>query len=450
MAGGHERLARKLTTFDATLIVMGGMVGSGIFLAPLLVAQLARTAPLIVATWIAGGVVALAGAFIFAELAARRPGVAGVYGCLRDGLHPAIAFTAGWTALLVSYTGAMAASAIAFAAYLEPITGWKVPLWITAAALILLLTFVNCLGVRSGSTTQNVFMVLKIVAIAAIILTGFFGAPHPAAAMPVPVTPGSWIVLIGFALVPVLFAYDGWQTAPFIDAELKDARRSMPRALLWGVIGVIVLYVAITLAALRMLGPGGLAHSHAPAADMVRNVFGAPGARAVAAAVAISTLGYLSNAMLVSPRLYYAMAADGLFFKQLAWIHPKTRVPVVAIALQGVIAAIITAFNGFQQIVTYVTSIDFIYFALIAYTLFVFRRRDPERHTGFAVPGHPWTTIFFIAASAYVVVNALVTVPRETLVGIGILLTGIPVYFYCRSMADRETAAASVSPITRD
>jgi len=157
----------------------------------------------------------------------------------------------------------------------------------------------------------------------------------------------------------------------------------------------------------------------------------------------------LSNAMLVSPRLYYAMAADGLFFKQLAWIHPKTRVPVVAIALQGIIAAIITAFNGFQQIVTYVTSIDFIYFALIAYTLFVFRRRDPEQHTGFAVPGHPWTTIFFIAASVYVVVNALLTVPRETLIGIGILLTGIPVYFYWRSTADRAAAAASVSPIKR-
>ncbi|HET9392842.1 MAG TPA: amino acid permease [Candidatus Rubrimentiphilum sp.] len=449
MTDGQEKLARKLTTFDATLIVMGGMVGSGIFLTPPLVAQLARTAPLIVATWILGGVVALAGAFIFAELAARRPGVSGVYGYLRDGLHPAIAFTAGWTALLVSYTGAMAASAIAFAAYLEPMTGWHIPLWITAAALILALTFVNCLGVRSGSTTQNVFMVLKIAAIAAIILTGFFGASHPAAALPGPIAPGSWIVLVGFALVPVLFAYDGWQTAPFIDAELKDARRSMPRALLWGVIGVIALYLAITLAALRMLGPDGLAHSHAPAADMVRNVFGAPGQRAVAAAVAISTLGYLSNAMLVSPRLYYAMAADGLFFKQLAWIHPRTQVPVIAIAVQGIIAAIITAFNGFQQIVTYVTSIDFIYFALIAYTLFVFRRRDPEAHAGFAVPGHPWTTLFFIAASVYVVVNALITVPRETLIGIGILLTGIPVYFYWRSLADKATAASRVSPIKR-
>ncbi|HEX5274105.1 MAG TPA: APC family permease, partial [Candidatus Rubrimentiphilum sp.] len=386
------KLARKLTTFDAMLIVMGGMVGSGIFLTPPLIAQLAKTAPLIVTAWIFGGVIALAGAFIFAELAWRRPAVAGVYGYLRDGLHPAIAFTAGWTALLISYTGAMAASAVAFAAYFQPVVGLKTPLWIVAAAVLLLLTFINCLGVRPGSWTQNVLMILKIGAIAAIILAGFFGpmrAPEPLLQLP---ASGNWLLLVGAAMVPVLFAYDGWQTAPFIDEEMRDARRGMPRALLWGVLAVMVLYIAITLAALRMLGPAGLAHSTAPAADMMRNVLGSAGVRAVAAAVALSTLGYLSNAILVSPRFYYAMAEDGLFFKQLAWVHPKTQAPVVAIAVQGIIAAGITVFNGFPQILAYVVSIDFIYFALVAYTLFVFRRRDGDQAAaGFLVPGHPYT-----------------------------------------------------------
>ena len=433
------RLARKLTTFDATLIVMGGMVGSGIFLTPPLIAQLARTAPLIVSAWIFGGVIALAGAFIFAELAWRRPAVAGVYGYLRDGLHPAVAFTAGWTALLISYTGAMAASAVAFAAYFQPAIGLHTPLWIVAAAVLLLLTFVNCLGVQPGSWTQNILMILKIGAIAAIIIAGFFGPVRAAAPLLELPSSGNWLLLIGAAMVPVLFAYDGWQTAPFIDEEMRDARRGMPRALLWGVLAVMILYIAITLAALRMLGPAGLAHSTAPAADMMRNVLGSTGARAVAAAVALSTLGYLSNAILVSPRLYYAMSADGLFFKQLAWIHPKTHAPVVAIAVQGIIAAIITVFNGFPQILAYVVSIDFIYFALVAYTLFVFRRRDrSEAAAGFLVPGHPYTTLFFIVASVAVVIRTFVSQPLQTSIGLAILLAGIALYFVWQAIARKE------------
>jgi len=439
---GAVKLARKLTTFDATLIVMGGMVGSGIFLTPPLIAQLARTAPLIVTAWIFGGIIALAGAFIFAELAWRRPAVAGVYGYLRDGLHPAIAFTAGWTALLISYTGAMAASAVAFAAYFQPVLGLRTPLWIVAAAVLLLLTFVNCLGVRSGSFTQNVLMNLKIGTIAAIILAGFFGQVRATSTLVQLPANGNWLSLVGAAMVPVLFAYDGWQTAPFIDEEMRNARRGMPRALLWGVLAVMVLYIAITFAALRMLGPAGLAHSTAPAADMMRSVMGSIGVRAVAAAVALSTLGYLSNAILVSPRFYYAMAEDGLFFKQLAWVHPKTHAPVVAIAVQGVIAAAITVFNGFPQILAYVVSIDFIYFALVAYTLFVFRRRDKENgRGGFLVPGHPFTTLFFIAASVAVVVRTFISQPVQTSIGIAILLAGIAVYFIWQALTRKEARA---------
>ncbi len=442
MPAGGVKLARKLTTFDATLIVMGGMVGSGIFLTPPLIAQLARTAPLIVTAWVFGGIIALAGAFIFAELAWRRPAVAGVYGYLRDGLHPAIAFTAGWTALLISYTGAMAASAVAFAAYFQPALGLRTPLWMVAAAVLLLLTFVNCLGVRSGSLTQNVLMILKIGAIAAIIVAGFFGPVRATAPLLQLPANGNWLWLVGAAMVPVLFAYDGWQTAPFIDEEMRDARRGMPRALLWGVLAVMVLYIAITLAALRMLGPAGLAQSTAPAADMMRNVLGSAGARAVAAAVALSTLGYLSNAILVSPRFYYAMAADGLFFNQLAWVHPKTQAPVVAIAVQGMIAALITIFNGFPQILAYVVSIDFIYFALVAYTLFVFRRRDGlGSRGGFLVPGHPFTTLFFIAASVAVVVRTFISQPLQTSIGVGILLAGIAMYFIWQALTRKEAPA---------
>ena len=312
-----------------------------------------------------------------------------------------------------------------------------------AAILLLLLTFVNCLGVRLGSFAQNVLMVLKAGAIVAIVLAGFFG-PIRQVAPPLQLPPGgNWLMLVGAAMVPVLFAYDGWQTAPFIDEEMRDARRGMPRALLWGVIAVMVLYIAITLAALRALGSDGLAHSTAPAADMMRNVFGSAGVRAVGAAVALSTLGYLSNAILVSPRLYYAMAADGIFFKQLAAVHHKTRAPVVAIAVQGIIAAIITVFNGFPQILAYVVSIDFIYFALVAYTLFVFRRRDKTAPcSGFLVPGHPYTTIFFIVSSAAVVLRTFISQPVQTSIGFGILLSGIAAYFVSQALSKRKEASA--------
>ena len=443
MERGAPKLARKLSTFDATLIVMGGMVGSGIFLIPPLVAQPAKVAPLIVTAWVFGGIIALAGAFIFAELAWRRPAVAGVYGYLREGLHPAVAFTAGWTALFVSYSAAMAASAVAFAAYFQPVIGLKTPLWILAAALLLILTFINCLGVRPGSFTQNILMVLKIGAIAAIILAGFFGpVRHVAPLLQLPAG-GNWMMLVLAATVPVLFAYDGWQTAPFVDEEMSDARRGMPRALIFGVVTVMILYIAITLAELRALGSSGLAHSIAPAADMMQGVFGNAGVRAVGAAVALSTLGYLSNAMLVSPRLYYAMGADGVFFKQLAAVHPKTQAPVVAIIVQGIVAAVITAFNGFQQIVNYVIVIDFIYFALVAYTVFVFRRRDKDGgRSGFLVPGHPYTTLFFIAASVAVVVKIFIDDPIHTSIVTGILLSGIVAYFVSQAYMKRKEASA--------
>lgn len=430
-------LSRRLNTFDATLIVMGGIIGSAIFVTPATVAQRVHSSSLILGAWAFGGLIALIGGFIFAELAWRRPELGGLYAYVRDAFHPVVAFMYGWTALLVSQSGGMAAAAVTFALYFGPLTRLHAPSWEVATAMLVVFSAINCLGVREGGNTQNLFMLAKIVAIVAIVAVGFFVAPAaPLAALPLAHPPTTQLLaLFGTALIPVLFAYDGWQTASFMSAELKDPMRSLQRGMAWGVIAVIALYLAINVACVRVLGPAGLAATNTPASDIARIALGRVGEGTVSAVVAISTLGFLSNQILVSPRIYYAMAHDGLFFKQIAWLHPKTRAPIVAIALQGVIAMVIALSGKYDKILNYVTCIDFIFFALAAAALFVFRARAARAQTpatGIRVPGHPWSTAFFCVVSIAVVIDTCVVFPSDTLIGIGILISAVPVYYIWR------------------
>jgi len=428
------------------LIVAGGIVGAGIFMNPSVVAQRAHSGPLILAAWAFGGLVALFGGFIFAELAWRRPDSGGLYGYMRDAFHPSVAFMYGWTALCVSQSGGMAAAAVTFAAYVAPLYNLHVPAWTLGAAVIALLSVVNCLGVREGSTTQDALMILKIGVILALIVGGLVAPPimHHAAILPplAPVVPLAILSMFGAALVPVLYAYDGWQTAPFIDGELKDTRRTLPLGLIIGVSIVIVLYLAVTLVALRVLSPAGLAATTTPASDVMRVAFGPIGERIIAIGVALSTLGFISNQILTSPRIYYAMANDGLFFKSLAWVHPKTRVPIVSIVVQGVFAVIIAMSGRYDQILNYVTAMDFIFLGLAGVALFVFLRAPGAlpANLGIRVPLHPWSTGFFVLVSAAVVVNTYVSFPKDTLIGLGILLSGIPIYWVWRRVGPRASA----------
>lgn len=430
------QLARKLGVFDATLIVMGGIIGSGIFMTPASVAASARTPALIFAAWGFGGVVAVAGGIVFAELAWRRCDVRGIYGYLRDAFHPMLAFMFGWTALLVTQTGGMAASAVTFAVYFTPLTGLHVSQAYVAIAAIVALNAINALGVREGGTTQNVLMLLKGAAIAGIIAVGFLG-PHGAAHHALAAPPQSAVLaMFGAALISVLFSYDGWQTAAFLDGELKEPAKSLPRALVLGVLGVVALYVLVTIAGVRMLGAGGLGASNAPASDMMRLAFGSFGARAVAAAIAISTLGFLSNSVLTTPRVFHAMAQDGVFFKQFAWLHPKTRVPVYSLALQGVVTAAIALSGRYDQILSYVVSMDFFFMAICGIALLIFRRRD-------GAPLKPWLTLGFVAVSFAVVADSFFASPRETAIGFVILLSGVPVYMLWTRRASRRSIVPS-------
>lgn len=428
------QLARRLGLFDATMIVMGGIIGSGIFINPYIVAQQLHTPALILGAWALGGWIALSGGFIWAELAARRPQLGGQYAYLREAYHPAVAFIYGWTLLLVTQTGGMAAVAVTFARYFLVVTGVNIADGWIAVLVLALLTVINCLGVRAGSTAQNLLMSLKIAAIAAIVVCGIFfsGTPHPAAAAAAPL-PNSWDFLraAGAALTPIAFSYGGWQTSSFMSAELRDPRRDLTRGLLIGVLGVVILYLSMNFVYLRVLGPDGLAATTTPASTAMQIVIGRRGATLTAIAIAVSTLGFLSQGMLTAPRVYFAMAEDGLFFRSVGFVSKRTQVPAVAIALQGVLAIVIALSGRYEQILNYVISSDFIFFGITAAALFVFRRRQrDEKPVGYSVPGHPWTTGLFVAACALIVAGTVYSHPKESFVGWLILASGVPVYLF--------------------
>jgi APA family basic amino acid/polyamine antiporter len=426
-------LARQLGLFDATMLVMGGIVGSGIFINPYVVALQVHTPALILAAWIFGGVVGVGGAFIWAELAATLPEVGGQYAYLREAYHPAVAFLYGWVLLLVIQTGGMAAVSITFARYFLDLTGLQVRDWVVATTALAILTLINCLGVKTGGRTQSALMVMKIVAISALVIAGLaLTGKHVNATT---AAERHWSVTsFGAAMVPVLFAYGGWQTANFLAAEVKEPKKNLPRGLLLGVLGVVVLYLGVNWVCLRSLGPQALAATTTPATAVMRMALGQRGATFIAAAIAISTLGFLSQSILTAPRVYFAMADDGLFFRAIAWLDPRTRVPVLAIVLQSVWTIVIALSGRYEQILNYVVSMDFLFFGLTATTIFVFRRRaalgEMNPSQGYRVLGHPVSTAIFVAICWWVVVNTVYRYPQNSLIGFALLLAGIPVYWF--------------------
>jgi APA family basic amino acid/polyamine antiporter len=433
----QPELARRLGLFDATMIVMGGIIGSGIFMNPSVVALQVRTPFLILGAWVLGGLFALAAAFIWAELAALRPDVGGQYAYLREAFHPAVAFLYGWVLLLVIQTGGMAAVAVTFARYFVELAHLTIPSAYIAAIVLALLTVINCLGVRAGSTVQSILMVLKILAIAMLVVCGFLFAgrsTNPPGLLDRPVSP-DLLTAFGAALVPVIFAYGGWQTATFVAGEIKEPRKNLPRGLILGVVGVVLLYLAANVVYISVLGTEALAVSKAPASDVMRSALGDLGARIIAAGIAISTVGFLSQSMLTAPRVYFAMAKDGLFFEGVGMVHPRTRAPIVAIALQGLLAILIALLGTYERILNYVVSVDVIFFGLTACCIFVFRRREPAGAT--RVPGHPFTTILFVAVCWLVAINTIFHFPSNTLIGIAILIAGIPAYWFLKQVNSR-------------
>src|SRR6185369_4320229 len=288
-------------------------------------------------------------------------------------------------------------------------------------------------GVRAGSTVQSIFMVLKIIAIVTLVVAGLLliapdaVAPSATGVLDRPLS-FDLLTAVGAAMVPVLFAYGGWQTATFVAGEIKEPARNLSRGLIFGVAGVIVLYLAANIVYIRGLGTDGLAMATAPASQVMSRL-GPWGGRIIATGIAISTVGFLSQSMLTAPRVYFAMAQDGLFFLQVATVHPRPRAPIVAFVLQGVLAIIISFWGRYEQILNYVVSMDFIFFGLTACCIFVFRKREGLPTTT-RTPGHPFTTLLFIAACWLVVINTIMQYPSNTLIGVAILAAGVPAYIF--------------------
>ena len=425
---------RQLGLFDATMLVMGGIIGAGIFANPSEVAHRVHTPFLILGVWVVGGLFAMCGAFIWAELATRLPAAAGgQYVYLREAYHPAVAFVYGWGLLLVTQTGGMAAVAIIFASYFRGLTGAAWTESAVASVALLALTGINCFGARAGSNVQSALMLLKIGAIAALVMIGFafgHGSFKSGALLGQPASFGL-LKSIGAAMVPIAFAYGGWQTATFVAGEMRDVRRDLSRGLLMGVAGVVVLYVAVNVACLRVLGPTGLDATTTPASDVMRIALGERGAQWIAAGIAVSTLGFLSQSMLTAPRVYYAMASDSLFFKSVGKLSGKSGAPVVAIVLQGSAAIIIALSGTYGEILNFEVTVDFIFFGMTAASLFTFRRRNTGSETvNYRVPGHPFTTLLFVLSCAGIVVSAVIASPRNSTVALCMMLAAVPVYYF--------------------
>jgi len=439
-------LARQLGLFGMVMAVMGGIIGAGIFINPFLVAGRVHTSALILAAWVAGGLIALVGGFIYAELAARLPVVGGQYAYLREALHPAVAFLYGWVLLLVIQTGGMAAVAVTFARYFLELTRWDVSASLVAALALALLTVINCLGVRAGSRVQSAMTLAAIGAIGLLEVFSFVrGGPSQISWRPVLDQPMSMslIFTFGAAMTPVLFAYGGWQTSSFLAGEVRDPRKTLPRGLVLGVLGVIVVYTSVNFVYVRALGPAGLAGTMTPASTVMRMLLGPRGGSLIAAGIAFSAFGFLGQSMLTAPRVYFAMAHDRVFFRGVAWIDPRTHVPVVAILLQGVWAIVIALTGTYAQVVNYVVAMDSLFFGLTAMCLLVMRRRPATEGASameFRVPGHPWTTLLFIGAEWIVVASTFAHDPKHSLIGLGIAIAGLPAYYLWRAKNKGVTA----------
>lgn len=426
---------RALGPFDATMAVIGGIIGAGVFITPYIVAQRLDTSLLVLGAWAAGGVIALAGAFSYAELGAIFSKAGGQYTYLRDGLHPLAGFLYGWALLLVIESGAIAAVAITFSTYALRLVGGpdgaRVPLAIGA---IVILSVINYLGVKPGSRVLNVFVVLKVAALAILVGAGFFVASHagwfsegraPAG--------GSGAIAFGAALVPILFTYGGWQTVTYIGEEIENPKRNLPFAIIVGTIAVVAIYVTVNIVYLRALGLHGLATTTAPASDAARRMFGPSGDLFVSGAIAISTFGFLDLSILAPTRVYYAMAADGLFVPALARLHPRFHTPSLAIIVQSTWSCILALTGTYEQLTNYVVFADWIFFGLTVSTVLAFRRSYPlERRPAdaFRAPGYPYVQIAFSTIAAGIVLSVILASPAAAAKGAILIALGIPVYFW--------------------
>jgi APA family basic amino acid/polyamine antiporter len=429
------RYVRALRPLDAALIVIGGIIGGGIFLNPGIAAQRTESGLALLAMWVGAGVLTLIGALCYAELGARRPSAGGIYVYLRVAFGPVAGFLFGWTMLLVIYSGSTAAVATIFASYASALFELPpraaTPL---AAAALAFVAGINLFGIRLGATIQNTFALLKLTAVAALVGCGLYlaGVGHGAQAVLGVDEARRGVGFMGAAL-PVLFAYSGFTYLNNLAGEVDQPQRTLPRALFLGMLGVILAYALVNVAYLAALGHDGLAASTAPAADVMQRVFGTAGAKVIALGIAISTLGFCNITVVAGARVLQVMGEDGLFFRSVARLHPVHRTPNLALVLLAGWSIVLVLSGSYGQLLDYATFADWLACAIGVATLFWYRRHDGGT-ASFRVPGYPLLPLIFIGVIGWVVVETMLSNPRNAGIGVLIMLAGAPVYFVWRRL----------------
>ncbi len=423
-------LPRAVGPLGAVAIVVGTIIGSGIFLVPHNVAQHVGSERSLLLTWVIGGVLSLAGALSFAELGAAIPEAGGVYIYLREAFGKLFAFLYGWGLLLVINSGSIATLAVAFGIYassflpLSPLAQKLI-----SSATIGLLTVVNILGVRKGAAVQTLFMFAKLAGLALIIGAAFFSpgvVPLPGSAgLP---TPHTTLSSFGVALIGVLWACEGWHMLSFNAGEVKDPSRVLPRSYFFGTLLVVAVYLGANLAYLRVLSLPALAEHQRVAAKTMEILAGPRGSTFVSALILCSIFGALNGTILGGPRAYFAMARDGLFFASVGRVHPRFETPALAILIQGLWSIALAVTGTYEQLYTYVITSGWLFYGMATLAVPVLRRRRPELERPYRVWGYPILPIAFAAASFAIIANSLVRNPRESFIGIGLVLLGIPIY----------------------
>ncbi|MEZ4278117.1 MAG: amino acid permease [Myxococcota bacterium] len=448
--GAHplDRLPRSLSLWDATMLIVASVVGSGIFFTPAQVVSLLPSAGPYLLVWIVGALISLVGAFVNAELGAMFPRAGGDYVYLREGLHPAAGFLAGWLSFFAIYAGTIAALAVVVAELVAPALGLgRAGILAFASALVLAMSLVHLLSTRLGAGFNNLASLLKLAAIAAFVIAGpLFGdgsfAPWRAGALPPmpggdaagPVGGGGLALRFGQALSPVLFSYLGWNASVFVASEIRDPQRNVPRSLFLGLGLCTLLYLAINAIYLYALTPAEMAAARDTGQAAARALFGETGGRWVAGFVMLSVLGTLSAQILIGPRIVYAMALDEQFLARASRVHAKFLTPAVAIALQaGIAIGLILVLESFPK------ALDFTVFCILLATaadtlaLFRLRRRRPELARPYRAFGHPWLSLGYLGVIGATAVAIARASPRECAVAIAMLLAGLLLYWPVRA-----------------
>ena len=426
-------LAPTLGLFSASAVVVSAMVGGGIFVSPSLVAQILHDPTLVLLAWSLGGLLALVGAFVFAELATVVPRAGGEYAFLHAAFHPSVGFLYAWTLLFVIGSGAVSALAVALCEYLTRILGWShAAVGPLAFAVVLALTAFHALGIRPGMILLNVLTVSKVAVLGLLFAVALL-APGDSRALPSlgpSAAQGSWqaVPLFLAALVPVMYAYSGWQKLSYIAEEVIHPLRSLPRAILLGVVLVVALYLMANVAYLRQLTADGLAQTRTPAADVATALWGRFGGRMMSLVIVASIFGSLNLALMTTPRVYYALARDGLFVGSMARVSARFHVPMAAILLQGGAAAALAATGSFGRLVEYKVFGEWIFLMLSGLALIRLRDKLPFAARPIPVPLYPLTPIVFFLVAAGIVVNTLATHPLHALEATGVIGCGLPAY----------------------